>query len=133
MGVAVSALLSAALAWNAEPMLMLFTDRTEMLGHGMVLVLSQCITMTLHVWSVLANGLFQATGKALRAGLLGLSRQVLSLIPCAVILNRIWGIDGLTRAQATADVVSFMIAAGMTAPMIWELRRLRREHESAEI
>ncbi|MEN6391207.1 MAG: MATE family efflux transporter [Syntrophomonas sp.] len=54
---------------------------------------------------------FQATGKALRAAILSLSRQVLLFIPLLLILPHFWGIDGVWRSAPIADGLSVLITS----------------------
>jgi len=76
---------------------------------------------------MLASGLFQGTGKAIRAAVMGLSRQIFALLPCVIIMTLVFGLQGLVRAQAAADVLSFCIAIVVTIPMILELNRLQKQ------
>jgi Na+-driven multidrug efflux pump len=52
---------------------------------------------------------FQAVGKALKAAILSMSRQVLLFIPLLIILPRFWGINGAWRAAPIADGLSVLI------------------------
>ena len=83
---------------------------------------SQCITLCLHVWVMIINGIFQALGKAIPAGLLGMSRQVICLIPCIIILSRLFGVNGLAVSQAAADVLSMAIALPLLIPLLKRLK-----------
>jgi hypothetical protein len=40
-------------------------------------------------------------------------------------MTKVFGLYGLVRSQAAADVVSFCIALGMVIPMIMELNNLQ--------
>jgi Na+-driven multidrug efflux pump len=53
---------------------------------------------------------FQAVGQPKKAILLGLSRQVLLLIPLLLILPRFFGLNGVWGANAMADLISSLIA-----------------------
>jgi len=64
---------------------------------------------------------FQAVGKALKAAVLTLSRQVLLFIPLLLILPHFWGVDGVWWACPIADALS----AALTALVIYsEIKRL---------
>ena len=71
---------------------------------------------------IVGSRYYQSVGKPVLATLLGLSRQVLLLIPLALVLPRFFGLDGVWGAGPVADV----IAAAVTGVFVWrELLRLR--------
>jgi putative MATE family efflux protein len=76
-------------------------------------------------FQIVSTSYFQAVGKPKQAMLLGLSRQVLLLIPLVLILPHFFGLNGIWAAIPTADLVSSVWTG------IWlflELRHLRRRH-----
>jgi putative MATE family efflux protein len=126
IGLIISTVLGALLAVFARPVISIFTEDLSMMDVGVVLIRTQSIVLPVHVWVIIATGLFQGTGKPMQAGLLGLARQIFALIPCVVILSKLYGLNGLIHAQAAADVLSFVIALGLIIPMILELNRLQK-------
>ncbi|HEX3011004.1 MAG TPA: MATE family efflux transporter, partial [Syntrophomonadaceae bacterium] len=52
---------------------------------------------------------FQAVGKAIKAAILSLSRQVLLFIPLLLILPHFWGINGVWRTAPIADALSVLM------------------------
>jgi len=64
---------------------------------------------------------FQALGRPVKAALLTLSRQILLLVPAALILPRFLGVEGVLWAGPVADGISFVIALILA---LVELRRL---------
>jgi Na+-driven multidrug efflux pump len=127
IGLIVSVILGALLAIFAKQTIGIFTENLRMMDIGVSLIQSQSIVLPMHIWVVIAAGLFQGIGKPVQAGNLGLSRQIFSLIPCVIILTKLFGLAGLVRAQATADVVSCCIALMLVMPVIMELTRRQRE------
>ncbi len=76
---------------------------------------------------------FQATGKAIRALLLALGRQLLLFLPLLLILDNLFGFGGLIYAQPSADVISTIAAALMSISFLANLRRLQgREDEEGQ-
>ncbi|MDD4787137.1 MAG: MATE family efflux transporter [Pirellulales bacterium] len=76
-------------------------------------------------FQIVGASYFQAVGKPKHAMFLGLSRQVLLLIPAVLILPRLFGLDGLWAALPAADLGSSVLTG------IWlfaELRHLHRRH-----
>ncbi len=60
-------------------------------------------------FQIVSSNYFQAVGKPKHSALLGLSRQVLILIPALLILPRFFGLNGVLSAGPLADVVSTVI------------------------
>jgi Na+-driven multidrug efflux pump len=76
-------------------------------------------------FQIVSASYFQAVGKPGQAMFLSLSRQVLLLIPAALILPRYFGLDGVWAAIPSADLGSSVLTG------LWlflELRHLRRRH-----
>lgn len=126
IGIVMCVVLGTGLFVFAEQAVTIFSKDPEVLRVGMLLIRSQCIVLPMHVWVMIATGLFQALGKPLQAGFLGLSRQAFSLIPCVVIMTYFWGLTGLSLSQAASDVFSFMFALLLVVPMMRELNTLAR-------
>ncbi len=74
-------------------------------------------------FQIVGASYFQAIGKPLEAMFLTLSRQVLLLIPAALILPRFFGLDGVWAAQPASDFGAFVITA---LCLLLESRRLGR-------
>lgn len=77
---------------------------------------------------MIGAGYFQATGKAVPAMLLGLSRQFIVLLPMVLILPRIFGLRGAWAAFPSSDLISTTVT--VTA-LSFELRRLADRHEES--
>ncbi|MDA3820137.1 MAG: MATE family efflux transporter [Candidatus Delongbacteria bacterium] len=72
---------------------------------------------------IIGSGLFQALGKIVPALLLGLSRQVLFLIPLALILPRFWGAEGVWFSFPASD----FLAAFITTLLLYrEIKKLNK-------
>lgn len=125
MGASVGLLLGAIMALTAPRLIGLFTSSNDsgIIEIGSYMIIAQCITMVPHVWGMIANGLFQALGRPVGAAVLGLSRQMICLIPCVVVLSKVFGVYGLASAQAVADLMTVLIALPM---VIWLFRRVKR-------
>jgi putative MATE family efflux protein len=126
LGIIFSIITGIILFIFAPRVLAIFTTDSDMLAAGIILIRSQCIVLPMHLLVIISAGLFQGTGNAFQAGVLGLSRQLVSLLPCVIILTMLFGLNGLVRAQALADVFSFCIAMILVIPMIFRLNRLQK-------
>lgn len=74
----------------------------------------QCFTLPLGAVLVFANMFFQSLGKSWRAILLAVCRQGL-YIPLVYLMAGRWGLAGLEAAQAAADLLAFVLSAGVIA------------------
>lgn len=75
---------------------------------------------------MVASVYFQAVGKAMGATVLSLSRQVLFMIPCMLLLPHFFGIIGLMWSFPVSDVFSVAMAAVMLTTEMRKLNRLIR-------
>ena len=122
------------LFWQAPNVVGLFTKTDgEILRIGTYMVRIQCAVLPFHVWVMIVNGIFQASGRPLGATVLGLARQVLCLIPSMIILNELFGLRGLMNAQACSDCLTMFIAVPLCIAIMRILKRLEREKEAAEL
>ena len=127
IGACSAVVMGAGMIIFAPHVIGVFSEDAQVMELGLILLRSQCYTMVPHVWTQVVTGLYQAMGKATKAAIMGLSRQLLVLIPCILILPRLFGAVGLACAQATADVLSFLLAAVLLLPTLKELLGLRKE------
>jgi Na+-driven multidrug efflux pump len=72
-------------------------------------------------FQIVGASYFQAVGKPGEAIFLTLSRQVLLLIPAALILPRFFGLDGVWAALPASDFGAFLLTG---VCLLIELRRL---------
>jgi putative MATE family efflux protein len=75
-------------------------------------------------FQIVSANYFQAVGKPKHALLLGLSRQVLLLIPAILILPQFMGLNGIWTAIPAADLCSSVLTGTW---LYWELRHLRNQ------
>ena len=124
MGVAGAIVLGTAMALFAPGVIRLFAsaDNAEMVEIGSYIIITQCVTMAMHVWAMIANALYQALGRPVGAGILGLSRQLICLVPSVIVLSRVFGLYGLASAQAVSDVVTMCIAIPM---VLWLMKKIK--------
>lgn len=124
MGVAGAIVLGTAMALSAPGVIRLFTsaDNAEMVEIGSYIIITQCITMAMHVWAMIANSLYQGLGRPVGAGILGLSRQLICLVPSVIVLSHVFGLYGLASAQAVSDVVTMCIAVPM---VLWLMKKIK--------
>ncbi len=74
-------------------------------------------------FAVIVSTLFQAIGRALPALLLSLSRQMLFLLPLALILPPIYGLNGIWFSFPGAGILNFILCLIM---LILEIKKINR-------
>lgn len=74
-------------------------------------------------FQMVTSNFFQSIGMAKKAIILSLSRQVMILIPCLIILPLFWGADGVWFSMPVSDAVASIIAAIMLYLQIKQFRR----------
>lgn len=126
MGSAVAIFLALIMGIFAKNFIAAFTkdNNSEIIRIGVLMLRSQCLTMVFHVWAMIVNSLFQALGRVFPATVMGLSRQGLCLIPAALVLSFLFGIDGLAVSQAVADIMMTIIAIPFIISFMSELQKL---------
>lgn len=72
---------------------------------------------------------FQSIGKSQISIFLSLSRQLLFLIPCLLILPRFYGTNGVWWSIPAADTVAFIIAV---VALLYHIRKMTRQHLSVQ-
>lgn len=82
---------------------------TQMSAHAMGIYFAMIFVIG---FQVVGSQYFQAVGKATKATVLSLSRQVLFFIPLLLILPHFWGLNGVWRAAPIADALSVFVTAG---------------------
>ena len=72
-------------------------------------------------FQIVTTNFFQAIGKVGKSIFLGLSRQVIFLIPLLLTLPRVYGLDGVWMSFPFSDLVATIVAAAL---IIYQFRRL---------
>lgn len=100
-------------------------EDAELLKFGARAIKIFLIFLPIIGFQIVSSNYFQAVGKPKHASFLGLSRQVLILIPAMLILPRFYGLDGLLMAGPVADLTSSIITGIF---LIMEMRHLDARH-----
>lgn len=73
---------------------------------------------------------FQSIGMAGKAIFLSLSRQLLILLPCLLILPRFWGAEGVWYSMPVSDFLASVVAALM---LWWQFRKFKSAAAEANV
>ncbi len=130
LGCGTALFLGILLSIFARPLAGLFAQsgETEVTRLAAIIIASQALTLIPHVWGVIINGLCLAGRHPVFSILVGLSRNFICLIPVLLVLPRLFGVEGVALAGATANVLSMAIILPITFRLLRECRAL----ESAE-
>lgn len=102
----------------------------DVINTGIFIIRAQSVVLPLHTWVMVVNMLFQAMGHASKAAVLSLSRQGICLIPSVICLSLLFGVTGLSVAQAFADVLSMLIAVPMIIITFRQMNQLINAEQS---
>lgn len=102
-------LLSVTAYLNAESFIALFRNDPEVITIGTTALHWYCISLVLMPVTMYGNMLFQSIGRAKVASFLAALRSGLTLIPCIILLNAVFGLSGLEKAQSIAEILSVII------------------------
>ncbi len=103
----------------------LFTDNQELIDKATPAIRISLIATPLIAINLIGSAYFQATGKAMAALLLALSKQGIFLIPLILILPTFFGLEGIWYSFPIADV----LAAALTFVYL----RYKRKQENKSL
>lgn len=102
--------ISAVLILLSSPILNIFVDEIDVIRQGTLMLRLQVAGTAFGAVVLLFTVLFQASGKAIPAYVLALSRQGVVFIVVIYFLNKLFGYYGLISSQFIADIISALIA-----------------------
>lgn len=94
----------------AQPIVSAFLDDPEVVHVGTALIRVRSISFPLMLLGLTTIHYMQAVDRGKLSFVLSVLRYVLLCIPCMVILNALFGIDGLIWSQTASDVAFLAIA-----------------------
>ncbi len=93
----------------------------DMAAHGLKIIMMMFPVVG---FQIVVGNFFQFIGKAKRAILMSVTRQMLFIMPLLLVLPERWGTDGVWYSMPIADGVSVLLAAVL---LVLQLRKFRRE------
>ena len=118
LGLAISIVVFLA----ASPLIRVFLDTASIVPDGTLMLRWQISGLVFASIVLLYTCVFQATGKALPALVMSLSRQGLVFLGIFFALTLIFGYQGFLASQAAADLVSAVLALVLYVHMSKSLR-----------
>jgi putative MATE family efflux protein len=96
-----------------EPLVLMFTDYPELVAMSVSGLRLVSLAFFLVGFQIVVTAYFQSLGRALVAIFLSLSRQLLFLLPCLILLPLYFGLDGVWLSLPLADSLAFTVTASM--------------------
>lgn len=114
-----------------EQLVYLFNNEdAELIAFGTVALKRFTMFLPIIGFQIVSSNYFQAVGKPKHSALLGLSRQVLLLIPALIILPRFFGLQGVISAGPLADIIASLVTGVF---IVREMKKLDDHHQSTLI
>ena len=93
-----------------EHLVYLFNKKdADLIAFGVKAIKRNLIFLPIIGFQIVTSNYFQAVGKPKHSAFLGLSRQVIILIPALIILPKFFGLDGIIAAAPLADLLSSIL------------------------
>ncbi len=109
-----------------EQLVYLFNkDDAELIAFGVKAIKRNLMFLPVIGFQIVSSNYFQAAGKPKHSAFLGLSRQIIILIPALIILPKFFGVDGVILAGPLADITSSVLTGIF---VIIEMRKLDTLH-----
>lgn len=83
-------------------------------------------------FQIISSVYFQAVGKPKLSLFISLSRQIIILIPCIIVMSRLFGLTGIWFAAPTSDFISTVITFVLIKREMKILKHLQKEQEEIE-
>ena len=106
----------------AVDLVSVFTTDVELIGMVSKAIRIFIIAFPVIGFQVVGSGLYQALGKAKASLFLALSRQVLFLIPLAILFPIKFGLYGVWYAFPVSDVLAAIVTFGMVLSLVRKLK-----------
>jgi Na+-driven multidrug efflux pump len=103
-------------------MISIFTKDKQLIETGSKAFRIFIIAFPVIGFQIVGSGLYQALGRAKASLFLALARQVLFLIPFALIFPLIWGEIGIWMAFPVADILAAVVTFFMVKNLVRELK-----------
>lgn len=83
-------------------------------------------------FQIISSVYFQAVGKPKLSLFISLSRQIIILIPCIIVMSRLFGLTGIWFAAPTSDFISTVITFILIKREMKILKHLQKEQEKLD-
>jgi putative MATE family efflux protein len=129
LGTSICLLFTAFLALDARWFMRQFSSDAQIISIGTRMIYLSIIGLPFMSLQMTFMTYLQATGQALRAMIVNLSRQCLILIPVIVLMNFFFKLNGFLLAQPIADLATTTLAVILVLPGMVKLYQKTALHD----
>ena len=103
---------------------------SDLIAFGVKAIKRNLIFLPIIGFQIVTSNYFQAVGKPKHSAFLGLSRQVIILIPALIILPKFFGLDGIIAAAPLADLLSSILTGLFITTEMRKLNSLSKSNKT---
>ena len=107
----------------ARPIVAAFISDDQTVVQGTAFLKGRCLSLPFMMIGYHIVNYMNAVNQGKISFLLAIIRHILLIIPVAILMNRLWGLTGLTWAQLAADFLNAVIAMGIFARVDSKVRK----------
>ena len=124
-----SAVLALIVGFLSDAIIVAFAGTDpEMRRVGNICMISQCVALPIHAWVAVVNMLCAGLGNARGAVALSTARQGSCFLPIVFPMAWLFGSYGVATVQATADVLSLLLAVPILSRMKKQITQAKLDH-----
>ncbi len=124
--VAIGTILTAICFTFRNQIVAFFIDDKTLISYGQFMVIGGLVTGPVFGLYQLCTSFLQATGKVSYATLVSVLRQGIIYIPVIILMNTLFGLNGMIFSGAISDVISLLIAGVLSRRWFKEIRMERK-------
>ena len=107
----------------------IFTSDKELIARSVRGMRIVAIFFPIIGMQMVTGNFFQSIGMARQAIFLSLTRQLIFLLPCLIILPTFWGADGVWASLPTADLLSWIVSVSVLTHYLRKFKQGKIEYK----
>ncbi len=131
--VALGTLLTLLMVVAREPIIRAFIDDAAVIEQGIKMMIALQLSGPVIGILFLCINTLQGMGKAIPSLVLTICRQGLVFVPMILILNAVFGLDGIIYAQPVADYISIAVAVTICLTILRKQEAAHAKEENAQV
>lgn len=131
--VALGTLLTLLMVVAREPIIRAFIDDAAVIEQGIKMMIALQLSGPVIGILFLCINTLQGMGKAIPSLVLTICRQGLVFVPMILILNAVFGLDGIIYAQPVADYISIAVAVIICLTILRKQEAAHAKEENAQV
>lgn len=131
--VALGTFLTLLMVVAREPIIRAFIDDAAVIEQGIKMMIALQLSGPVIGILFLCINTLQGMGKAIPSLVLTICRQGLVFVPMILILNAVFGLDGIIYAQPVADYISIAVAVTICLTILRKQEAAHAKEENAQV